>query len=51
MLQVDDLDRATNITHAMRESVTPTNVFVRTAVVDAMTERMHDQREVLLGTR
>jgi DNA-binding transcriptional LysR family regulator len=101
MLQVDDLDRATNFTPAMRESVTSTNVFVHVeatraaagigllpcfmadrhhdlvrvlpdevailltywlvtraetlrrpevaAVVDAIIDRMHEQREVLLG--
>jgi DNA-binding transcriptional LysR family regulator len=101
MLQVDDLDRATNFTPAVRESVTSTNVFVHVeatraaagigllpcfmadrhhdlvrvlpdevairltywlvtraetlrrpevaAVVDAIIDRMHEQREVLLG--
>jgi len=103
MLQVDDLDRATSVTPAMRESVTSTNVFVHVeatrasagigllpcfmadrhddlirvlpdavaiqltywlvtraetlrrpevaAVVDAIRDRVHEQRDVLLGLR
>jgi DNA-binding transcriptional LysR family regulator len=103
MLQVDDLDRATNFAPAMRESVTSTNVFVHVeatraaagigllpcfmadrhddllrvlpdavaiqltywlvtrsetlrrpevaAVVDAIRDRVHEQRDVLLGLR